>query len=74
MNDDGIGWVRVACSNGIINNDPKIDNRVCLFYVTDRLMELSEVKDKDLRKYIVQFKDECLRNLGVNALHMYKGD
>ena len=55
-------------------NDPKIDNRVCLFYVTDRLMELSQVKDKDLRKYIAQFKDECLRNLGVNALHVYKED
>ena len=45
------------------------DNRVCLFYIADRLMELAEVKDKDLRKRVVEFKEECLRNLGVNALH-----
>ena len=35
----------------------------------DKLIELSEVKDKDLRKYVVKFREECLRNLGVNALH-----
>ena len=28
-----------------MEDDPKIDNRICLFYVADRLMELSEVKD-----------------------------
>jgi len=49
--------------------DTNMDNRVCLFYVADRLMELSEVKDKDLRKHVVEFREECLRNLGVNALH-----
>ena len=48
---------------------PIHDNTVDLFYVADRLTELSEVKDKDLRKYVVEFKEECLRNLGVNALH-----
>ncbi len=49
--------------------DTNMDNRVCLFYIADRLMELAEVKDKDLRKYVVEFREECLRNLGVNALH-----
>ena len=52
-----------------MEDDPKIDNRVCLFYIADRLTELSDVKDKDLRKYVVEFREECLRNLGVNALH-----
>ena len=52
-----------------MEDNPKMDNRVCLFYVADRLKELSEVKDKDLRKYVVEFKNECLHNLGVNALH-----
>ena len=52
-----------------MEDNPKMDNRVCLFYVAVRLKELSEVKDKDLRKYVVEFKDECLHNLGVNALH-----
>ena len=49
--------------------DTNMDNRVCLFYIADRLMELAEVKDKDLRKYVVEFREECLRNLGVNAVH-----
>ena len=44
-----------------MEDDPKIDNRVCLFYVADRLTELSDVKDKDLRKYVVEFREECLR-------------
>jgi hypothetical protein len=30
---------------------------------------IADVKDKDLRKYVVEFREECLRNLGVNALH-----
>ena len=54
-----------------MEDDTKIDNRVCLFYVADRLTELSDVKDKDLRKYVVEFREECLRNLGVNALHYH---
>ena len=32
-----------------MEDDTGIDNRVCLFYIADRLTELSEVKDKDLR-------------------------
>ena len=51
--------------------DTNMDNRVCLFYIADRLMELAEVKDKDLRKCVVEFREECLRNLGINALHDY---
>ena len=46
-----------------------MDNRVCLFYVADKLIELTNVKDKDLRKYVVEFREECLGNFGVNALH-----
>ena len=45
------------------------ENIVDLTYVADRLTELADVKDKDLRKYVVEFREECLRNLGVNALH-----
>jgi len=48
----------------------EIDNRVCLFYVVDRLMEITEISDRrQMEKAIDEFKDECLRNLGVNALH-----
>ena len=48
----------------------EIDSRVCLFYVVDRLMEITEISDRrQMEKAIDEFKDECLRNLGVNALH-----
>ena len=53
-----------------MEDDPKIDNRICLFYVADRLMEITEISDRrQMEKAIDEFKDECLRNLGVNALH-----
>jgi len=50
--------------------DTDIDNRVCLFYIADRLKDLSEIKsDKELRKEVDKFKTECIYNLGINALH-----
>ena len=53
-----------------MEDDPKIENRICLFYVADRLMEITEISDRrQMEKAIDEFKDECLRNLGVNALH-----
>ena len=48
---------------------PIHDNTVDLFYVADRLVNILDANDKDLRKYVVEFREECLRNLGVNALH-----
>ena len=46
------------------------DNRVCMYYITDKLQRLSEVKsDKELRKEVDKFKTECIYNLGINALH-----
>ena len=53
-----------------MKDNPKIDNRVCLFYVADRLMEITEISDRRQMEIAVdEFKNECLRNLGVNALH-----
>ena len=53
-----------------MEDNPKIDNRVCLFYVADRLMEVTEISDRrQMEIAIDEFKNECLRNLGVNALH-----
>ncbi len=61
-----------------MEDNPKIDNRVCLFYVADRLMEITEISDRrQMEIAIDEFKNECLRNLGVNALHDHnnqKGD
>ena len=41
-----------------MEDDPKIDNRVCLFYVADRLIEITNISDR--RKMEIandQFKD-----------------
>ena len=53
------------------------DNRICSFYVTDRLLEILELEDtnqKKLLKLLNEFKDEMIHNLGVNALHNNYGD
>ena len=50
--------------------DIKQDNRICLFYVTEELTDLTEIKsDKELRKKLEEFKNECVHNLGIDALH-----
>ena len=46
------------------------DNRVCMYYITDKLQRLSEVKsDKELRKEVEEFREEMIYNLGINSLH-----
>ena len=46
-----------------------VDQRVCLFYVADRLKGISECKNIDkLRDQLEEFKDECVHNIGTNAL------
>jgi hypothetical protein len=39
----------------------RMDNRVCMFYVADRLDDI--INGEDPKK----FRDECIYNLGVNA-------
>ena len=47
-----------------------VDQRVDLFYVADRLKGILEDSrnDKELRDNLEGFKDECVMNIGVNAL------
>ena len=48
----------------------KQDSRVCMYYITNKLQRLSEIKsDKELRKEVEEFKEEMTYNLGINALH-----
>ena len=46
-----------------------VDQRVCLFYVADRLRSISEAKNGRLMAADVQkFIDECVHDIGMNAL------
>jgi len=46
-----------------------VDQRVCLFYVADRVKGILECKtDVKLRDQLEEFKDECVHNIGTNAL------
>jgi len=48
------------------------DNKVDLIYVTDKLMRITEISDRrKMEKAIEEFKEECLRNIGVNAVNDY---
>ena len=52
------------------------DNRICMFYVTQRLQDILGV-DGDtygMETALRDFHRECLRNLGVNALNKHNGD
>jgi len=45
------------------------DNTVDLFYVANKLVEILEVDDKELRKEVEEFKQEIFHNIGANAVH-----
>ena len=45
------------------------DNRVDLFYVANKLVEILEVEDKDLRREVEEFRSEIFHNIGANAVY-----
>ena len=46
-----------------------VDQRVCLFYVADRLQDICDMKSgKKAHKALWEFKEECVHNIGTNAL------
>ena len=46
-----------------------VDQRIDLFYVADRVKGILECKtDAKLRAELAEFKDECVYNIGTNAL------
>tara|TARA_R100000687_G_scaffold74240_1_gene65158 strand:+ start:49 stop:255 length:207 start_codon:yes stop_codon:yes gene_type:complete len=62
--------------------DIEQDNRICLFYVTERLIDLNKIANKRKKAYtsaanetylieksLKEFERECIYNLGINALH-----
>ena len=50
---------------------PIHDNTVDLFYVANRLVDILEADDKELRKEVQEFKEEIFHNIGANAVHDY---
>ena len=48
------------------------DNKVDLTYVAGRLTRITEISDRrKMEKAIEEFKEECLRNIGVNVVNEY---
>ena len=47
-----------------------VDQKVCLFYVADRVKGILEDSktDAQLRSQLEEFNDECIHSIGVNAL------
>ena len=45
------------------------DNKVDIFYIANRLIDILEVDDKDLRREVEEFKQEIVHNIGANTLH-----
>ena len=47
----------------------KPDDRICIFYVTDRIHDLQHIKDHNkLKKAITEFKDELLHNIAIDVM------
>ncbi len=51
--------------------DNLVDNRVNIFYVANRLVDILEVDDKDLRREVEEFRSEIFHNIGANVVHDY---
>lgn len=53
----------------------EIDDRVCLFYVSERLKEIWDMFQEDETGGLIElerFKSECVYNLGINAINKRK--
>ena len=44
------------------------DNGVDIFYVANRLVEILQVDNKDLRREVDEFREEIFHNIGANAV------
>ena len=45
------------------------DNSGDIFYVANKLVEILEVEDKDLRREVEEFRSEIFHNIGANAVY-----
>ena len=45
------------------------DDKICMFYVVDRLKDFSKIKSQQkLKKEIAVFAEELIFNLGINSI------
>ena len=47
----------------------RIDNRVDIFYIANKLVQILEADDKHLRAEVEEFRSEIFHNIGANAVH-----
>ena len=58
-----------------ITDDIQLDNKVCLFYIVNRLKDMvTENDDEQKIIQLIEFYNELVFNLGINALHNHKND
>jgi hypothetical protein len=45
-------------------------DKVCMYYIAERLTDILKIKNKDKAfKFLNEFKDEIIHNLGANAFY-----
>jgi hypothetical protein len=48
----------------------KQDDKVCMYYIAERLTDILKMKNKNKAfKFLNEFKDEIIHNLGANAFY-----
>ena len=48
------------------------DDRICAFYVTERIQDILAIKDgAKAYKDLYEFYEEMVRNIGIDAVHKY---
>jgi hypothetical protein len=53
-----------------MNKNIKQDDRVCMYYVAERLADILKIKNKEkANKFLNEFKDEIIHNIGANAFY-----
>lgn len=49
-----------------------VDDRICIFYVADRIKNLENIsafeEPEKLQQAILEFKDELLKHIGINVM------
>jgi hypothetical protein len=51
------------------------DSKVCMHYVADRLIRITEISDRrKMETAIEEFKEEMVYNLGINSMHNHYGE